>query len=258
MQSQPDILLRYFKHVETEEGGALVRKDLEGPVTAALLNRRECQALEGRGGRSVVYRFPLPGGAGILRPSCRGGAVAAIMGDAYLWQNRPLNELLVHAYLYDAGVSVPEPLGAAWTRKGPLVRGAIATRFVNGSHLQDFLAQSLYSTEEMLQKAGRAIREMHRVGVFHADLQIRNILVSEHGVYLIDFDKAVIVKEMAVLQRARNLLRLRRSFQKNRVPLHYFDVLLTGYGIRRLPPWLTAAYTIRGRISDAARGKIRA
>jgi 3-deoxy-D-manno-octulosonic acid kinase len=65
---------------------------------------------------------------------------------------------------------------------------------------------------------GACIRKFHDAGVVHADLNARNILLSETGdanarVYLIDFDRARIGKPSKKVSK-NNLDRLHRSLAK--------------------------------------------
>lgn len=64
------------------------------------------------------------------------------------------------------------------------------------------------------QDIGRCIRRFHRAGVFHADLNVRNILIDPgQKVWLIDFDRARIVRpESSAL--VSNLRRLHRSLTR--------------------------------------------
>ena len=53
------------------------------------------------------------------------------------------------------------------------------------------------------------------------------------------------------IDRARNLLRLRRSFLKRGLRLTEFERIMRGYGPIHVPHWLEAAYEMKGALSDA-------
>ena len=112
--------------------------------------------------------------------------------------------------------------------------------------MQDVLESPDAHTGETLRRAGNVIKEMHNAGIFHADLQLRNILVENDTVLLIDFDNASVHSKLSLLQRQRNLLRLKRSFIKNHIPLAYFDALAASYGMDSFPDWLQHLYRARG------------
>jgi RIO-like serine/threonine protein kinase len=81
---------------------------------------------------------------------------------------------------------------------------------------------------------------------------VRNILIDTDGKsWIIDFDDAVISETISDNARYRNLLRLRRSFQKNFLDLNDFDSLCEGYGLDTLPQALELVYSIKRKISDA-------
>lgn len=217
--------------VEIRQGGrtAWVREPWSACIAGALLDGAGCTGA-GSGGRGELLEFPCASGMGIIRHYRRGGLVRHFLGDLYLLDNRAIKELALHWELFQAGLSVPEPLGASWQRTGPFVRGWIATRRVDAMELGAFLRTA--PPEEAVRRCmecGHLVRRMHNLGVDHPDLQLGNILVASDTEYLIDFDKAVRIHLLPLKARERNLRRLRRSFLKHSVPVQYFDALGTGY-----------------------------
>lgn len=228
---------------------ALVRKEWRASLMAALLDGERCVP-QYRGGRGPVWRFPFDGGWGIIRPCRRGGLIRHMLREAYFFKNRPLREFLLLAHLHDQGLSLPEPLGVCWERRGVLFRGALAAREAQAVTLREFLVRAPDAPEETLRRVGHLVREMHDLGVFHADLQVENILIGDPWLYLIDFDRAALLKRVSSLRRARNLLRLRRSLHKNFLPLRFFKMICEGYGMDTLPMWLDLLYGAKGKLSD--------
>lgn len=174
---------------------------------------------DGRGGSVIIA--PVGGGARILvRRYLRGGLPARFVRDKYMgFRPRPFRELYVMKSLYESGAHVAEPYGAAvqWLFPG-CYRGWLATRFVEGAAtLWKWLRDQSPSSDErraVLAEVGRSIRQVRALGVWHADLNMHNILIvpsSSPRVVLIDFDRA---------RRARGdditpeLARLRRSARK--------------------------------------------
>ncbi len=227
---------------------ALVREDGAETIAAALIEDRGCTSA-GEGGRGRMARFPLPEGTGLVRKYLRGGAIRHVVSETYL-VNRPLLELEVHAYVFEHGLPVPEPLGACWERRGIGYRGSLATREVAGIHLLEFMRRHGPLDEARLRRCGEAIRAMHELGVEHPDLQVRNILVDDDRCWLIDFDGARKHNVLPPFVRASNLLRLRRSFEKNGLPERDFQALCEGYGTVAFPAWLDCAYRLKGAASD--------
>jgi 3-deoxy-D-manno-octulosonic acid kinase len=224
-------------------------------ISDALLHGKGCRDM-GAAGRGRIFRFDVGGGTGILRQYRRGGVVRFFMRASYLFVNRPIREFQVHRFLEEQGLAVPTLLGVSWARRGPFVSGAIATGELQGTSLLEWLRDTDDDPEAMLHRCGALTREMHNLHVWHADLQVLNILVTEEGPYLIDFDNARKVSHLGPRQRVRNLLRLRRSFEKHELPPAYFEMFCAGYGMESIPAGLDALYRVRGRFSTwMARGR---
>ena len=220
-------------------------------IAAALVDGEGCTPAS-VAGRGTVMRFDYGGGHGMVRHCERGGAMRRLIEDAYVLVNRPLREFRVHRHLAKAGLAVPPILGVCWRRRGMLVQGAVATEAAPGENLDLFLRREAADAPETLQRCGALVRAMHDLGAWHADLQVRNVLVGETGMWLIDFDKATLHRHVSKIQRMRNLLRFRRSLEKNDFPETFFAHLCAGYGA--VPPaWLDSIYRLKGRISDLGR-----
>lgn len=233
---------------------AVVRREWEGSIASALLHGDGCESVASDG-RGTLQRFHFGGGTGLIRTYRRGGAIGPLLDDRMFLVNRPLRELRLLAYLHAKDLPVPNPLGCRWTRSGLVYRGAIATEEIDAHHLQHVLETSPDRAPSILPGVGETIRKFHDIGVFHADLQIRNILVAGDRVYLIDFDRTRVYPVLSPHQRWKNLLRLRRSLEKNGLPLAHFDAIREGYGVKHLPNWLDAAYRVKGRVSDSLQGR---
>ncbi|MGN6658389.1 MAG: 3-deoxy-D-manno-octulosonic acid kinase [Achromobacter mucicolens] len=165
------------------------------------------------GGRQAAWFVEGQGWQGVLRRYRRGGMIARISRDAYLWngesRTRSFREYRLLAALRAQGLPVPAPLAAAYWRQGPIYRAAIVVERIPGVRP---LAQAL--SEPLWQPVADAIVRMHRAGVWHADLNAFNILIGNDGrVWLIDFDRGT-QGALSERQRQANLDRLRRSLRK--------------------------------------------
>ena len=206
----------------TQDGKhALVCSKWADVISAALLTHQGCEPAD-KAGRGGLLRFHYPEGSGLIRPYRRGGIIRYFLRDQYIFINRPLRELHLHMALYAQGLPVPPPLGACWQRNGIFVRGAFATRELDAVDLLWLFQQQPARMESTLPLCGAAIRQLHDADVFHADLQIKNILIQNKTIYLIDFDRARAGHSLTSFQRAKNLYRLRRSMLKNHFPPEYF------------------------------------
>jgi 3-deoxy-D-manno-octulosonic acid kinase len=174
-------------------------------------------------GRGGAYRTTLPGELRVVvRPCRRGGVVARLARETYLgWRPRPLRELVVTAEVRRRGVAAAEVL-AARVEGGFAYRGALVTAEVaDATTLIDALrhAPDGAARGALAGLAGRAVGVLHEAGVFHADLNLTNMLVQRTGettrVVFLDFDRAWLsTRPLGTPARRRNLRRLARSVAK--------------------------------------------
>lgn len=155
----------------------------------------------------------------VLRHYWRGGLMEKFSKDAYLFtgfhQTRAVAELVLLEQLYQQGLPVPKPIAANIERFGWWYRADILIeRIAGASDLVAILAHTTL-TETQWQALGAQIAEFHCRGVYHADLNAKNILLSGDKFYLIDFDRGCFKKVASQWQQA-NLQRLLRSFNKER------------------------------------------
>ena len=249
-----DIIERDY--IPVARGGmvALVRKDFAGQFAAALIEGEGCTPIVGAG-RGTLFSFAYPGGRGLIRGYQRGGAMRVLWRDRYLLVNRPAREFETHLTAQARGLRVPPLLGVCWRRSGSFFSGAIATEALDAEHLLAYLQHDSPEKKEMLHACGAQIRRMHEAGLWHADLQVKNILIAQDGPILIDWDNARAQKALTPFQCMRNLLRLRRSFEKNHLDIRDYHCLCEGYGAVSPPAWLGAAYAIKNYVSDWIMGR---
>ncbi|PLX75725.1 MAG: 3-deoxy-D-manno-octulosonic acid kinase [Desulfuromonas sp.] len=145
-------------------------------------------------GRGTTWFFTYRGMAWVLRHYRRGGLVARLVNDLYLGlrpeSSRPFREWRLLAELHQRGLPVPRPVAAAYWRCGCAYRGdLITTRLFSARPLADCLRLKPLSSKTWRQ-VGMTIRRFHNHGVYHADMNARNILIDGEGhVFLIDFDR---------------------------------------------------------------------
>jgi 3-deoxy-D-manno-octulosonic acid kinase len=196
------------------------------------------------GGRGASYKILIDEQPLVLRHYLRGGMVAALLNDRYLWTgltgSRPFREQAVINHALQHQLPVPKVVAFMLQKRGIFYRAAIISHFIPN---QGTLASLLYSqslNNENWQQIGRLIRRMHVSGIEHVDLNANNILVDEAlGFHLIDFDKANIKKSIDGWC-TDNLQRLLRSLNKTQnqrelssQPFHFsqqnWKALLQGY-----------------------------
>lgn len=169
-------------------------------------------------GRATAWFFEHDKLTAVLRHYWRGGLIGKLLSDQYLYlgleQTRVYKEFSLMSKLIELGLNVPTPIAAKVTRSGLIYRGDIITEAVKGakSVLDILIERSL--TNDELERIAQTIALFHSKGVYHADLNINNILFNDTGdVYIIDFDRGEIKTPTPSWQQA-NMARLERSFLK--------------------------------------------
>ncbi|HUA78893.1 MAG TPA: 3-deoxy-D-manno-octulosonic acid kinase [Dyella sp.] len=169
------------------------------------------------GGRGGVSILRTPAGECVLRHYRRGGMVAALMGDRYLWtgadRTRSFSEFRLLQTMARLRLPVPKVVAASYRHAGFYYRADLMMlRLADTQTLTECLTQGRLD-DELAQEAGALVARFHRAGVWHADLNAHNILVAASGLYLVDFDRGRLRKPEEGWRMA-NLQRLRRSLLK--------------------------------------------
>lgn len=187
------------------------------------------QALTGEAiGRGSAWFINAPFGPVVLRHYLRGGWIAKISRRSYLFstlsRSRPFREYHLLERLYGLGLPVPRPVAALCEFHGVISTGALMTAQIPFAQtLADVLAgnkegygkEGYGLAEGVWIKVGQCMRRFHNAGVWHADLNTRNILLdADLDVFLIDFDRARFTPGKVVAGQD-NLKRLKRSLLKN-------------------------------------------
>lgn len=177
---------------------------------------RERGALLGEAsGRGRAYFLDGGDTEWVLRHFRRGGLVGRLVHDRYLFtgvnRSRPFREARLLARLADSGLPVPRPVAARVAVDLPFYRGDLISERVPGEPLSRWLKRD-ETDAALFRSVGRVVRRFHEHGVFHADLNAHNILVSEGEIHLIDFDRGGI-RRPGRWQQA-NMVRLTRSLHK--------------------------------------------
>jgi 3-deoxy-D-manno-octulosonic acid kinase len=168
-------------------------------------------------GRSQAHFFHYAGRDMVLRHFHRGGLVGRVNRDLYLRAGaencRAFREFDLLCDMHSEGLPVPLPVAARYVPVGPFYRADIITqRIPNARPVQEVLAERALSSQ-VWGAIGANIRNLHDHGVFHSDLNCRNILIdTSDQIWFIDFDKCE--KRAPGAWAQANLDRLQRSLNK--------------------------------------------
>lgn len=169
------------------------------------------------GGRGGVAFLDTPLGACVLRHYRRGGLMAPLLGDLYVWngrgRSRGFAEFHLLAELHQRGLPVPAPVAARYQRKGPYYTADLITRAVQNTGTLADSAGAGALDAALAEQVGALVARFHAVNVDHADLNAHNILVAEDGLWMIDFDRGEI-RITGTAWKLSNLARLKRSLLK--------------------------------------------
>ncbi len=174
-------------------------------------------AIEGSAlGRGTTWFIRSGDSRFVLRHYRRGGLMAKVSKDAYLWrgesETRSFAEWYLTYHLYRAGLPVPAPIAARYRRQGLFYRADLITQRIDDSEsLAAKLGRGPISLTQWIA-IGRCIRRFHDAGVHHADLNAHNILLTPQQVYIIDFDRGELRRRGWWADN--NLVRLYRSLEK--------------------------------------------
>lgn len=176
------------------------------------------------GGRGSIAVLRTGNDPWVLRHYRRGGLVAKLWKDRYLWtgvdRTRSFAEWRLLAQLRALELPVPKPIAARYVRQGLTYTADLITQMLANTIT---LAQAVVSSDVdrgTWNEIGRTIASFHRHGVHHADLNAHNILLaaakppvdSGAAVYVLDFDRGRIRARGAWEEDV--LKRLRRSLEK--------------------------------------------
>jgi len=153
----------------------------------------------------------------VLRHYRRGGVVAHLVEDRYIWagleRTRAFAEWRLLAAMRDRGLPVPAPVAARVVRRGAAYRADLITARLPGVETLDERLTRTPLPDESWRRLGATLARFHLAGVYHHDLNARNIMVGQDdGFHLIDFDRGRMRRPGR--WRKRNLQRLHRSLTK--------------------------------------------
>jgi 3-deoxy-D-manno-octulosonic acid kinase len=194
-------------------------------------------------GRATVYAINLPDNCGnaVVRRSMRGGWLAGLNTDLFLPPTRGLRELIASLRLRSAGVATPEVVAFLVYPVGSVLRrGDVLTREIVGEDLGAMLSASSEKRSVALESAAALVASLSRAGVHHADLNLRNILISDDGAYILDIDRVRFHSPGDPIVLRANTERLQRSLRKRReldgLPVDENEILAFGARVMELAP----------------------
>jgi 3-deoxy-D-manno-octulosonic acid kinase len=217
-----------FDRITDGQGNRLiVRRDRRHFIDASICLNTDSSHIHSRyRGRAALRAVGFAAGdTALVRSYRHGGLFRLLTRDCFFtWPPRPFRELSITEELRRRGIRTVEVYGACVSSVwGPFYRGWLVTRELSNSQdlwtalRGDFIVQA--GLPATLKAVADTVCALHRQGVYHCDLNLKNILVrmEPEGVagYVIDFDKArLYLGKLPAALVKRNLDRMLRSVAK--------------------------------------------
>ena len=145
-------------------------------------------------GRGNTFFVNLESHPLVLRHYRRGGLARRVSAKRYVYtglsRTRAMREFDICLRMHNMQLPVPKPFACRVVRHGLSYEASIVTHRLAGETLAERLCQAELSDEQW-KNIGSTLALFHAQGIYHADLNAHNILLSDEGrVSLIDFDRA--------------------------------------------------------------------
>jgi hypothetical protein len=176
-------------------------------------------------GRAPVFAVNLPGGCGrvVVRHNMRGGWMAKVSKDLFVFPTRGIRELISSLRLRASGVSTPEVVAyVSYPLNWVLRRSDVATRELPNGH--DLSVALMKVTDHahrvmVLDAVAKLLRSLTQAGAHHPDLNLKNVLLTAGegpglDAHVLDVDRVSFSSPGNPLVAKANLDRLIRSLRK--------------------------------------------
>ncbi len=162
-------------------------------------------------GRKSLKEFEFGMKKYVFREYWHGGVMRNVFKNKY-WEKecRAYKEMIILMKLKENGINVPAPLFAG-RDKSFFYTQFISTEFIEGA--KDLAETDI--SENLIITVFENMEKLFDTGLFHPDMNIKNILVKDDDIFFIDFDKAFFFREkLDIKKRYYIYKRLFRSFHK--------------------------------------------
>lgn len=171
-------------------------------------------------GRNTTYFFQFEQTNYVLRHYYRGGLIGKIASDGYFYtglkRSRVYREFDLLEKMKALNLPVPTPVAARLTRRAHLYSADIIMQQIEQAEDIFHILTKQSLDNSVWQKIGQTIARFHQAGVFHADLNIHNIMLDQQErVWIIDFDRGCF-KSPATSWQKNNINRLLVSLKKEK------------------------------------------
>lgn len=240
-----DILFDLYRDVKAGSSSIQPEATSKGVLHDQYAGRAEAGvSYHGRTPCRSIFLKSLNNGSFVVRDYWHGGLFGKILRDVFWHGLRPIQELVICESASKKGIQTIEIIAIIKNRfLGPFYKSKLISREIrNSTDLMELLLRydknTFYAQKrDIISRVAHAIKEMHDAGIYHADLNLKNILLQTAGrdksvAYIIDLDKSKQFNELKPRSRMKNLMRLDRSwekFRRNSSKKNRSHVSCTGY-----------------------------
>ena len=168
-------------------------------------------------GRGSAWTIKSEHGKWVLRHYYRGGLFGKLIKDSYFWiglnKTRSFQEYKILQQLNALKLPAPQPVAAHVVKRGLFYSTDLIMSHIPHDMTFAQLIHECIDDIRCWRLVGQTIAQFHQHRVYHSDLNTHNILLNQDHAFLIDFDKAQIMKKNGAWQKS-NLTRLKRSIHK--------------------------------------------
>jgi serine/threonine protein kinase len=200
----------------------LLQEGIEDIETFLQRNRQTSKYLSGR---TLHPSIPIKNGERlVIRQYSHGGLLRILTRNLYLFGSRSFRELALTEEIRSCGIPTILTIGAIHHRVFfPFYQAYFLSLEVPRAmdliqYFREIGAnpsrENISSKRKKIRSVGHLIRRFHEAAFFHGDLQLKNILVADDQLLLIDFDRSYRRSALSTRERMKNLLRLNRSAEK--------------------------------------------
>ncbi len=159
-------------------------------------------------------------------------------GDRYLntsiKETRSYLEFFLLNDLYKKQFPTCKPIMGWITKDKYTYRANLISEYIPSVDLKTYIEKNMMNDNDWYL-IGALVSSLHRLNIFHGDLNITNILVNDSSknnekFALVDFDKSKNKDYLTVKEKSSNIDRILRSLKKNNLyNKNGFDLLIKGY-----------------------------
>ena len=163
----------------------------------------------------------------VLRQYVHGGLFRNFTRSLYLFGSRSFRELALTSEIRSCGIPTIQPIAAIHRLVLPPFYQAylLSVEIPYSKDLIQYFQgigprpsrENIVQKRKTIRSAGVLLRKLHQSGFYHGDLQLKNILIAGDQLLLIDFDRSYRKRTLSLKERMKNLLRLNRSAEKQRL-----------------------------------------